>query len=731
MLLKSIYNKLVTLGIHDDLCGEDKQIIKTANIVYVIAFFAPLSMSPLNYIYGHKVLVLFNVINSSIYALALFYFAQRREYERGYTFTIHGSVVALFLYNAYLGVNSYVDLYLFSVLALVIFVYAKKDKAKLMYYFTVVMMTYAAMHLTQNAPFFEGITLQEDYLEFNRMSAYLVNLSICSFSLIGYTKEQKRREESMRKAKVEIEHLLDKKTTFFSMLNHEIRTPLQGIIGLSELLSEKKSLNDDLKEKLKVINFSALNLKNIVGDILDYSKSEEERLTFNLEPFNLIEVLDRVDSVQSLRIESKGLFFEKKIDKLLPKSILSDAYRINQVINNLLENAVKFTQRGSVTFTVSFESLCFEQGVLHVKVSDTGIGIPEEDQAKVFDAYAQIAPVKTRNFDGTGLGLAICKNIIEQLGGEISLSSDIGKGTAVSFSLPVNVIADVEQTTTDTREIQRQLRKLSGLKVLLVEDNLINQYVCQEVFKNIGVQYFVESDGYSAVEFLKHKVVDFIIMDYHMPGMDGYVTAREIRKNEQATDQLETPIILATADVQGTNEEAYSAYGINGHIVKPFTKNDLIAKLASFQEKFKISTDIMNNQTFLHQIDFTGAQVSIDFIQDLLGQDREAALNLLEMVLKSVPESIERIRCFEHVDLHIDGNQQHLITAVHNLKSNLRNIGAKNFALALQIAEENIRKDVFDETLWEAIAVVENNLEALTPEDLKVRHFLDDKKQTF
>ena len=128
----------------------------------------------------------------------------------------------------------------------------------------------------------------------------------------------------------------------------------------------------------------------------------------------------------------------------------------------------------------------------------------------------------------------------------------------------------------------------------------------------------------------------------------------------------------------------------------------------------------MNNKTFLQQIDFGGAQVNIEFIQNLLGEDRQAAIELLEMVLKSVPQSIAKIRSFEEVDLSVGENQQGLITAVHNLKSNLRNIGAKNFALALQIAEENIRKDIFDETLWEAIAVVENNIDALTPDDLKI-----------
>jgi signal transduction histidine kinase len=359
------------------------------------------------------------------------------------------------------------------------------------------------------------------------------------------------------------------KEQFLANMSHEIRTPMNAILGLARLLVQQELL-DVQKKYVKGILHSGEHLLVIINDILDLSKIEAGKMEFEKIPFSPAAILNEIADTFQLKVKEKNIFLDIQVSDNLPESCIGDPVRLRQVLLNLASNAFKFTTQGGITLRVLNinDRLRFE-------VEDTGIGISQEQQSKIFESYQQANTDTTRKFGGTGLGLTISRSLIQQQGGEIGLSSTVGKGTLFYVELPLQVNSTFETPKQETQVSKPSLP--SGLRVLIAEDNPFNQMVIEDTLALVlesPVLKIVEN-GAEAVQAWKQEDWDVLLMDINMPVMDGYAATREIRSLElvRTSKQL---IIAMTAGVTAPEIEACLAAGMDAVVGKPFEPNDLL-----------------------------------------------------------------------------------------------------------------------------------------------------------
>lgn len=701
--LKSFLSK----GIQEEYSDEKNSQIVAFNKIAGFGYLLLIPFLFINLFFGQYDLVILNIISIILNSLALLLNRKSLNSEAIFIF-FHTGAFILISYHYLLGPEARIEYLCFTYMVCVFTCFGRDKLNSIIYYWILIIGTYFLIY--NSSLILPAISYDHSkfYITVMSNSIFLSSIMGCVAAPLIFSFENKKREYKLEQAKKETENILKQKTTFFSMLSHEIRTPLHGIIGLSELLAEKKTLPKNVVEKLNVINFSAKNLKSIIGDILDYSKIEEGKLNISYTKLDIGQLINDTTNSHKLRAEVKNLSFDVSTSNL-PSKIKSDELRISQILNILLDNAIKFTYNGYVNTEVHYSPNGSDQGELMIKVSDTGIGIPLKDQQNIFSPYSQVQTSSTRNQEGTGLGLAICKNIVMLLDGDLKLQSIPNKGTEITVTFPV-------KTAFNENENLQQgnlSNKLNGLKGLLVEDNMINQFVCEEVFKSLGISYDLVPNGAKAIEKCEIKKYDFIIMDYHMPQMDGFVASKKIRENEEKRGKVKTPIIISTADSMGTSPELYSRYQIDGHLVKPFTKKELAEELLKLKSKFNFKTNLMEGVTMLGQINFNGNQIDFQHIQKLFQGDLKSGNQLIALVIDAIPKQLHEINSLKNDE---EANKKRLITLVHNLKSNFRNIGAKNFSLALQIGEDSLRNGEDFITLWQAMRLVEQHYHLITEE---------------
>ena len=374
------------------------------------------------------------------------------------------------------------------------------------------------------------------------------------------------------------------KSQFLANMSHEIRTPINAIMGLNELM-----YNTDLSEKqidyTNKISSSSKILLQIINDILDFSKIEAGKLNIEKTDFFIENVLSQIMDVMELKAYEKGIELLLEIDETVPKKIVSDPLRIKQVLFNLISNAIKFTEHGNVKVKVELYEELNDDIELRFSVKDTGIGVEEEQLNGLFKPFTQADASTTRKYGGTGLGLVISKNIVEMMGGEIGASSVLGEGSEFYFTIRVNKSEtdgiNVPNEKNKHKDLNQSLNNniledsLKGVKVLLVEDNKINQLVANEILKSKGCKVDLADDGEIALKKLKSKEeYDIILMDLQMPNMDGYEATKEIRKFNK-----DIPIIALSADAMPGTKETVLDIGMNDYITKPIDQKILKEKI--------------------------------------------------------------------------------------------------------------------------------------------------------
>jgi PAS domain S-box-containing protein len=386
--------------------------------------------------------------------------------------------------------------------------------------------------------------------------------------------ERKQMEEELRRARRDAEAAARAKSEFVANMSHEIRTPLNGVLGISSFL-EEESLPQDIRDMGRLIRTSGEMLRRVVDDVLDFSKIDSGKLELESEPFSLRESLEWSIGIFRKAAEDKNLELKLTVDSSVPKRLVGDATRIRQVLTNLINNAVKFTERGSIQVGVTPETIASdiaedrERPVcrLRVDVTDTGLGIPSDRIDRLFQSFSQVDASTNRRFGGTGLGLAICKRLVEMMGGQISVRSQLGKGSTFSFSIPLAIAA------THIEQPRRMPKSTTRRRVLIVEDNVINQLVIKRMLERLGHEVDIAPDGDAAIRLVQESRYDLLLTDVNMPGTDGLHAARRIRCLSDAHGRL--PIVALTASATAMDRDACLRAGMNDYVTKPIDTESL------------------------------------------------------------------------------------------------------------------------------------------------------------
>lgn len=404
----------------------------------------------------------------------------------------------------------------------------------------------------------------------------------CVLSTYYDITDRKETEKKLKKARTKAEEATRSQEYFLTNMSHEIRTPLNAITGFTSLI-EKESLSPQNQQYLQHIETSTENLLAIVDDIVDYSKIENGMMALEEIPFKLIDLLKSIQSMFLAKAKEKQLDLTCSIDPSMPASVLGDPTKFTQIIVNLLDNALKFTEKGCVSIHLQVTELKKESVRFAITIQDTGVGIAEEQQAKIFDRFVQGSSSTARYFGGSGLGLTIAKSLVTLQKGDLTVASKLKEGSTFTITLqyPIQVAsAPVKSTMTSRLDALGKFER--EVQVLLVEDNLLNQLLAKEVLGRFGCKTEIAENGKIGFELIQKNTYDIVLMDIQMPIMDGYTASKKVR----AEISSNLPIVAMTAHVMSGEKEKCISFGMTDYIAKPFVLEELhgVIKKYAFQE---------------------------------------------------------------------------------------------------------------------------------------------------
>lgn len=375
-------------------------------------------------------------------------------------------------------------------------------------------------------------------------------------------------------AKNKAEKASKARSEFLSTVSHELRTPLNAINGITHLLLEDNPKKTQLKY-LESLKFSGNYLTTFINEILEINKIDSTKVEIENISFNLKELLFNIQSsLKELATANKN-YFNLEIDESIPDNLIGDPTKISQIILNLINNALKFTQNGNVNVIAKLYTKEEDSATVYFEIVDTGIGIPEDKLQTVFESFSQGSIEVNRKYGGTGLGLTIVKKLIELLGGEIKLKSEVGKGSTFTFKLKFKINNEPLEVVEEAKPYND--KQLKNKSILLIEDNKINQMITRKMLENKAITCEIIDNGEDAVELLKVKRFDMILMDVHLPGINGTTATKLIREFDKTT-----PIIALTAISLDENRDMLLSFGMNDVITKPFVPDEFYSTIAKF-----------------------------------------------------------------------------------------------------------------------------------------------------
>ena len=488
------------------------------------------------------------------------------------------------------------------------------------------------------------------------------------------------------------------KDVFLANVSHEIRTPLNAILGFTYLLENEK-LPPPAGEYVNHIQVAGRSLLNLINDLLDISKMEVGEVHLDMQPTSLPELVDSVAILLGQKASEKGIVYQQVLSEDLPTQVLTDKLRLTQILLNICGNAVKFTEKGSVTMRV--EPVSQSSGSvqnIRFTITDTGIGIPKEKTGKIFDRFVQASESTTREFGGTGLGLSIAKSLVSLLNGSLSLESTVGKGTQFILEFPFEVIEVPLQPLPHEYRPTVQI-KPESLKILAAEDNILNQKLLSAVLKRINLPVTIVNNGQEAIDALKKENFDLILMDVQMPVMDGYTAIRNIRNKLQLT----TPIITMTAHAMIGEKEECLRIGANSYISKPFKESDLVSEIFRLTNKENIpeqSEEIAN-------FDDTDGLKYIDqkYLVEITNEDLDLIGELKSIFRQDYREQLERIKKAAFEEEYAE-----LKKIIHKFRSSLMSMGLIKTAAAYQKIETELGSGSVAAPPLEKLTALENEV---------------------
>ena len=545
------------------------------------------------------------------------------------------------------------------------------------------------------------------------ISSYLIILIFCL--LVGgilallTVRPFVRQQGELLEEKVRAESANHAKSDFLANMSHEIRTPINAVLGMNEMIlrEDRRALNTDdknidcetAKDALKNIGVYAADVENaghnllaLVNDILDFSKIEAGRLDLVEAPYKLTSILNNLSNMVLFKAQDKGLNFIIDVDETLPNELLGDEMRVKQILTNILNNAVKYTEKGHVKLSIKGEKQNDDKILLTVEVEDTGIGIKEQDRAKLFKQFQRLEMEKNSTVEGTGLGLVITQRLLEMMGGSIYVESEYGKGSVFTVQIPQKIVSEnavgdfQERFKANVMEAKtyRESFRAPSAHILIVDDTRINLTVATNLLKNTGIQIDTATGGAQAVNMAEKNLYDVILMDQRMPEMDGTEALHRIRATEGGKSK-DMPVICLTADAVVGAKERYLAEGFSDYLTKPIDSYELekmlikhlpVKKVEMVREEKEAAPAPAPSAS--KEADFTALKdAGIDSSTGLkFCQNEESFYRtvLIEFAQVSKEKSADLQKAFDEKDW------KNYEVHVHSLKSTSKMIGAKDLS---------------------------------------------------
>ena len=500
----------------------------------------------------------------------------------------------------------------------------------------------------------------------------------------------KKNEQELKNSLVSSEETQKIKEMFLANMSHEIRTPIHGIMNLTDILLKTEISSDQLKY-LDAIKKSADNLRVIINDILDLSKIEAQKMTFENTTFNLQQTIDSVIEIFKPRALEKNIQLIFNYQENLAENVNGDSVRLSQVINNLISNAIKFTHEGHVKIDVCTEEKNEKFCLVSFKISDTGIGIPQHKLTSIFDSFSQAGDDITRKYGGTGLGLSICKSLVELQGGMITVESKPGDGSIFTFRLAFENISNDELNATGASVNAEEISFNKELKILIVEDNDVNRMVVNIMMRDWNWKIDNASDGSVAIDMIEQNNYDLVLMDIEMPGMNGYKTTEHIRKNISAPKNG-IPILAMTAHANTSEKDKCLNAGMNDYVSKPFDAAELKTKIIAL-----CTSDASEKNEKTESTSCTSEEriTNLTFLRQLADNNESFFKDFILLFLQNAPETIKDL------ETSLDKKDYNGIRqAAHKIKPTLSYLGMKESHLAAVKTEENAKeqKDIVEIT---------------------------------
>ena len=475
------------------------------------------------------------------------------------------------------------------------------------------------------------------------------------------------------------------KEKFMANMSHEIRTPMNAILGFTNLL-KGKSLDEESKEYVQIIQRAGENLLTIINDVLDLSKIEAGMMRIETAPFSIRGLVHSIETMFKSKVSEKQLQFSVAVDDSVPGMLEGDATRLTQILINLIGNALKFTSKGSISVIITNEGIYDNVIKTGIHVSDTGIGIEKQKLKTIFERFQQAEDSVTRKYGGTGLGLSIVKDLVLLQNGKIDVESEPGKGTTFRLMIPYKIstqdfgnIASAENNITVESNFENRL-------ILVAEDNEINQSLITHLFKSWDLKFEMVSNGQEAIKKLQLKKYDLILMDIQMPEMDGYTATQEIRKKLK----LDTPIIAMTAHALAGEREKCLSYGMNEYISKPLREEQLHNLIARFTQIEY--TDGLHKKTVANHANSAYQFIDLQYMKEVSAGNTEYEKTVTGQFIEAIPGDLAAL---ENAWQQNDINS--LRQLAHNLKTTVSVMGL-NEVLQLHLDSleyENLDKEGF------------------------------------
>jgi signal transduction histidine kinase/CheY-like chemotaxis protein/HPt (histidine-containing phosphotransfer) domain-containing protein len=521
--------------------------------------------------------------------------------------------------------------------------------------------------------------------------------------------EQKRIEKELINAKDIAEESVQVKEQFLTNMSHEIRTPMNGIIGFARIL-EDTNLDNDQKQSVEAIKRASQNLLVIINDILDFSKINADKMTFEDVNFSLSKNINSVIELLSPISKEKKIKLLCEIDPEINDFLIGDPTRLSQILINLVGNALKFTEKGYVELIVTQEKESELDTFVRFNIIDTGIGIPENKIDSIFESFNQASNETTRKFGGTGLGLTITRKLIELQGGKLTVESEVSKGSEFSFFIQYKKAQKGDFELVKGKKEQLSSDFLKDVKILLVEDNELNQLLAIKVFKKWEKEIDIADNGKIALEKIEKNDYDIILMDIQMPEMDGNEVAKYVRSNMGAKSNV--PIIALTAHATLAEEKRSVESGMNDYLSKPFDFNVLLEKLHHnlMNANNSKSSDLSQNEEVIVE-----NLINFKYLNEFADGDNTFVEKMVSLFLQNAPPALETIMEANNIDDIVV-----LKAEVHKLKSSVSLLGIAKASKCIEIIENEmeinpmgqIRKDEI-EKFHEICQCVFNELETV------------------